>query len=153
MTVTTVEAGPRQVSRTAEVKAPAAELFALLADPTKHGQLDGSGTVLDSVKGPDRLSDGAKFSVKMKQYGFPYKITSTVTKFEDGSLIEWKHPLGHRWRWELTQLSEGVTKVVETFDYSQTGGVQAKSLELMGFPKKNGEGIASTLTKLQAKYA
>ncbi|MGH3678126.1 MAG: dimethyladenosine transferase, partial [Mycobacterium sp.] len=39
MTVTTVDAGPRQVSRSVEVPAPAAELFAIVADPRRHHEL------------------------------------------------------------------------------------------------------------------
>ncbi|MCW2555472.1 MAG: Dimethyladenosine transferase, partial [Mycobacterium sp.] len=31
------------------------------------------------IKGPHQLSVGDKFTVGMKQYGVPYKITSTVT--------------------------------------------------------------------------
>jgi uncharacterized protein YndB with AHSA1/START domain len=153
MTVTRVEAGPRQVSRSATVSVPAAELFALLADPAQHGRLDGSGTVLDAVKGSGRLSEGARFSVKMKQYGFPYRITSKVTAFVDGSLIEWAHPLGHRWRWELTPAGDGATTVTETFDYSKAGAVRARFLELMGFPAKNASGIEATLEQLQRSHA
>ena len=58
MTVTVVDAGPRKVSRAAEVHAPARELFAIVADPRRHGELDGSGTVHDTVSGPERLSRG-----------------------------------------------------------------------------------------------
>jgi hypothetical protein len=79
--IRTIDSGPQQVTRQTEVRAPAAELFDIVADPTRHGELDGSGTVKDTVRGPERLSSGAKFSVGMKQYGVPYKITSTVTEF------------------------------------------------------------------------
>ena|SRR5207247_239990 len=71
MTVTVVDAGPRKVSRAAEVHAPARELFAIVADPRRHGELDGSGTVHGTVSGPERLSGGARFSVKMTWYGGP----------------------------------------------------------------------------------
>ena len=45
MSVTVVDLGPSQVGRTVEVQAPAPELFAIVADPTRHHELDGSGTV------------------------------------------------------------------------------------------------------------
>lgn len=102
MTVSSVDAGPRRVSRTVEVQAPAGELFALVADPSRHGELDGSGTVPETVKGPQRLTEDARFSVKMKQYGVPYRITSRVTEISEGRVVEWRHPFGHRWRWEFT---------------------------------------------------
>jgi hypothetical protein len=152
MTVTVVEAGPRKVSRTAEVQAPAAELFEIVADPYRHAELDGSGTVVGAVTGPQRLSADAKFSVRMKQYGAPYKITSRVTDFADGRVVEWQHPLGHRWRWEFAPVSDGVTRVTETFDYSHISGLKAKGLELTGTPKKNAAGIEATLAQLQARY-
>jgi hypothetical protein len=150
--VTTVDSGARPVSRRVMVPAPAGEVFALVADPHRHPELDGSGTVRDiPVTGPDRLSQGAKFSVGMKQYGFPYKITSTVTAFEDGRLIEWQHPLGHRWRWEFAETEPGTTQVTETFDY--TTARAGKLLELFRQPTKNGVGITKTLEALAARFA
>ena len=88
----------------------------------------------------------------MKQYGVPYRITSQVTDFDDGHVVEWRHPLGHRWRWELTPLSEGSTRVTETFDYSQISSVKAIGLELFGVPGKNAKGIETTLRQLQERY-
>ena len=88
-----VDMGSRVVARRTDVNASADALFAIVSDPRRHGELDGSGTVKDTVKGPERLEQGAKFSVGMKQYGVPYRITSTVTDFrdDDGSkVIEWQ---------------------------------------------------------------
>ena len=152
MTVNIVDAGPRKISRSAEVNAPADEIFAIVADPRRHHELDGGGTVLDAIDGPERLSSGAKFSVRMKQYGVPYRITSRVTDFADGRVLEWQHPLGHRWRWELTPLSDGATLVTETFDYSQIGAAKVNGLKWFGSLKHNVAGIEATLTQLQAKY-
>jgi hypothetical protein len=119
MAVIAVDTGHRKVSRAAEVHAPAGELFDIVADPHRHAELDGSGTVMGIVGGPRRLDQGARFSVKMKQYGVPYRITSRVTDFDDGHVVEWRHPLGHRWRWELAPSSADPARVTETFDYSQ----------------------------------
>jgi uncharacterized protein YndB with AHSA1/START domain len=148
MSVSAVDRGPRRVTYTAEVPRPPEVLFALVADPHRHGELDGSGTVRDTVKGPDRVALGDKFSVKMKQFGVPYRITSTVTELVANRVIEWKHPLGHRWRWEFEPNATGGTQVTETFDYSTVNGIQAKALEVTGYPKKNGTGIQQTLAKL-----
>ena len=152
MAVTAVDTGHRKVSRAAEVHAPAGELFDIVADPHRHGELDGSGTVMGTVGGPHRLAQGARFSVKMKQYGVPYRITSQVTDFDDGHVVEWRHPLGHRWRWELAPSPGDSTLVTETFDYSQVGPLHARALELLGYPQRNGAGIEATLRKLQARY-
>jgi hypothetical protein len=93
---------------------------------------------------------GAKFTVGMKQYGVPYKITSTVTAFDDDRLVEWQHPLGHRWRWELAEVEPGVTEVTETFDY--TTARSPRILELFGYQKINSAGITKTLRALAARF-
>jgi polyketide cyclase/dehydrase/lipid transport protein len=152
MTVTTVDAGPRKIARAAEVNAPAAELFELVANPRRHHELDGGGTVQNAITSPDRLSAGATFSVQMKQYGFPYKITSKVIDFEDGRVVEWRHPLGHSWRWELKPLTENTTLVTETFDYSRLGAAKVNGLKWFGALNHNAASIEATLRQLQAKY-
>jgi hypothetical protein len=154
MTVTVVDAGPSQVSRSVEVHAPAAELFAIVADPRRHGEIDGSGTVLDNIKAPAKLVAGAKFSTKMKMKGVPYWIVSTVTALKPDELVEWRHPFGHHWRWEFEAVSPTVTRVTETFDYRNTGALKdgLKYYERTGFAKDNAKGIESTLAKLAAKY-
>ncbi|MHA7651488.1 SRPBCC family protein [Mycobacterium sp. ML4] len=155
MSVMVVDRGPRRVSRRVEVAAPAHELFAMAADPRRHNELDGSGTVQANVRAPANLSEGAKFSTNMKMFGLPYRITSTVTAFKPDELIEWRHPLGHRWRWEFQALSPTLTQVTETFDYHDAGALKnkLKYYERMGFAKANASGIEATLAKLCDRYA
>jgi uncharacterized protein YndB with AHSA1/START domain len=150
-TLKTEDAGPRAVSRSVQVAAPAADVFALIVDPHRHPELDGSGTVRDiDVKGPHRLSTGDKFTVGMTQFGLPYKITSKVIAVEDNRLVEWQHPLGHKWRWELAEVLPGTTKVTETFDYS-TAKIPL-IVQLGGYAKKNADGIESTLQALVDRF-
>jgi hypothetical protein len=150
-TVTEIDAGPRRVARRVVVNAPAWEVFALLADPHRHPELDGSGTVRDvEVKGPHRLAVGDEFTVGMTQYGLPYKITSTTTAVEEDRLVEWQHPLVHRWRWEVDETGAGTTQVTETFDYSTAKAPFV--IELLGYQKKNAKGITSTLERLADRF-
>ncbi len=153
MAVTVVDAGPRQVSRSVEVAAPVAQLFAMAADPRRHRELDGSGTVRDNVKAPDDITVGSKFSTNMKMFGVPYRITSTVTAFEPDKLVEWRHPEGHRWRWEFESLSPTLTRVTETFDYRNGGALKLKFYELTRSVTTNAKGIEATLTRLSQRYA
>ncbi|MGO4443307.1 SRPBCC family protein [Mycobacterium sp. 2YAF39] len=155
MSVTVVDAGPRQISRSVEVQAPASELFAIVADPTRHHDVDGSGTVRANIRGPGKLAVGERFSTRMRMYGVPYRITSTVTALEPDKLIEWRHPVGHHWRWEFEALSPTRTRVTETFDYRDTGRIKdaLKYYERMGFAKSNAAGIDATLSKLRDRYA
>lgn len=149
--VTTVEAGPRAVARRVEVPASAGDIFELLADPHRHQELDGSGTVRATVSGPDRLSEGARFSVNMRQLGIPYRITSTVVSFVEDRLVEWRHPMGHTWRWELAETAPGRTTVTETFDYS--GAALGTMFELSGRTATNVRGMTATLEQLRRRFS
>lgn len=149
--VSTVDAGPKRIAKRAEVNATPHEIFALVADPRRHGELDGSGTVHSTVSGPERLHEGAKFSVNMRQLGVPYRITSTVVDFAADRVIEWRHPFGHTWRWELSESEPGRTAVTEMFDYS--GAKLGKMFELSGRLNKNAAGIEETLRRLRQRFA
>ncbi|GLZ54077.1 SRPBCC family protein [Actinomycetospora sp. NBRC 106378] len=148
--VETVDTGSRRVTRRMTVETTPSEIFALLADPHRHGELDGSGTVRDAVSGPHRVALGDRFAVNMRQLGIPYRITSTVVEDEEDRLIAWRHPVGHVWRWELEPDPEG-TVVTETFDYSTT--LAAPMFELSGRPARNAGGIEETLRRLGARFA
>ena len=109
------------------VHATPEKIFDLLADPSRHTELDGSGTVKDAVDGPQRLSKGAVFGMNMKMGG-PYQMTSTVIEFEENRRIAWQpRPTariarrfagGRIWRYELEPV-EGGTRVRETWDISK----------------------------------
>jgi Polyketide cyclase / dehydrase and lipid transport len=154
MTVTPVDAGPNQVSRTVEVHASAAELFALVSDPRRHHELDGSGTVGDKIDGPDQLVPGSRFSTKMRIFGVPYHLTSTVTTVKPDALVEWSHPAGHHWRWEFAAVSQTITRVTETFDYRDTGALKDRLhfYQRTGCVKRNAARIEATLTKLRDRF-
>lgn len=147
---TIVDTGPKRVARRVEVAAPAHEVFALICDPRRHAELDGSGTVGTTVSGPQRLGQGAKFSMNMKQLGIPYRITNTVIDFQDDRVIEWRHPFGHTWRWELEEVGPGRTRVTEIFDYSLAP--LGKLFEITGRVTKNDTSIAATLDRLRRRF-
>lgn len=91
----------------------------------------------------------------MKVLGVPYRITSTVTALKPNELVEWRHPVGHHWRWEFEALSLATTRVTETFDYHDAGAVKNALgyYHLIGATKFNATGIESTLSKLRHRYA
>ncbi len=136
----------RTVSASRTVPVPPAQVFELLADPSKHAAIDGSGTVKDT-KSPSgtRLALGSRFGMSMK-LGVPYGITNEVVEFEEGRLIAWAHFGGHRWRWELEPV-EGGTKVTETFDWSKAKSPVA--LEVMRIPARNARAIEASLVRLE----
>ena len=136
----------RKVSEQRVIAADRQALFDIIADPSMHPVIDGSGTVTGTRPDglPDRLALGTTFGMDMKQ-GAAYKITNTVVEFEEGSLIAWRHLHGHRWRYEFRDV-EGGTEVTETFDWS-TAKLKLP-LELAGFPERNRKGMEATLVRL-----
>lgn len=137
------------VSDSTTIAAPPSVVFAIVADPRQHSRIDGSGSVRDTITGPERLSQGAEFGVSMKLFGLPYKISNRVVEFEENRLIAWRHFGGHRWRYELAPAGVG-TRVTETFDYSPYGAVSTAVIEATGFPARNRRGIEQTLVLLKA---
>ena len=76
------------------------------------------------------LSAGARFTVGMKQYGVPYKITSTVTAFEADREIAWAvtaggRRFGHFYGYRLEPIDAG-TLVTTYCDWS---GVEDEQLK------------------------
>jgi uncharacterized protein YndB with AHSA1/START domain len=138
----------RIVSESIDIAAPPETVFGILADPHQHPRIDGSGTLQETIKGPDRLSKGAQFGMDMKLFGLPYKIRNTVVEFEDDRRIAWRHFGGHRWRYVLEPTATG-TRVTESFDYSRYGFPARRFIELMKFPQRNREGIIGTLANLK----
>jgi hypothetical protein len=136
----------RQASTSRVIPAERQRIFDVLADPSMHPAIDGSGTVQESQEGgPERLTYGAKFGMSMKM-GAPYKIANTVVEFDEGKRLAWNHFHGHRWRYELEDVPGG-TKVTETFDWSTA---RTKwTLEMAGIPKRNLEAMERTLERLE----
>ena len=120
-------AGPDVETVERVISAPPEAIFNLLADPRRHPDIDGSGSVKRAKDTPDRLTLGSKFGMAMK-VGVPYSMVSEVIEFEDGRRIAWQtrppSSLGARlgggrvWRYELEPVGSG-TRVRESWDISE----------------------------------
>lgn len=138
----------RIVSRSVTVPAPAEAIFDLLASPSGHAKIDGSGTVQGPAEQEQRLYLGATFGMRMRM-GLPYRISNEVVEFDKNRRIAWRHIGGHIWRWELEPV-EGGTKVTESFDYAPARS--PRMLELTGTPRRNAKAIEQTLSNLTALF-
>ena len=140
----------RIVSQSIDVAAPAATVFAILADPRQHSRIDGSGSVGSVIEGPTRLTaKGDIFRVHMKLFGLPYTITNKVVEHEADRRIAWRHFGAHRWRYVLEPTDDGGTTVTETFDYTRYPDLGARLLRLTGTLDRNRRGIEQTLVRLK----
>ena len=137
------------VSVTVKVNADPATIFDLLADPAKHGEIDGSGSVQKAQSSaPARLSLGAKFGMDMK-LGVKYKITNEVVEFDEPRRIAWRHFGGHVWRYIL-EPTEGGTLVTEQFDWNTARS--PLMMRVMSYPAKNRVSIEKTLKRLAERF-
>jgi hypothetical protein len=109
------------------IQAPPAALFAIVADATRHPEIDGSGQLVKAKDGAaQHLALGSTFGMAMKM-GVPYTVTNTVIEFEQDRRIAWQTVLagplgrflgGRIWRYELKPV-DGATLVTESWDLSQ----------------------------------
>jgi uncharacterized protein YndB with AHSA1/START domain len=120
--------GDTVVSVERVINAPAADIFAVVADASRHPEIDGSGSVKRLKQGaPEQLALGTTFGMSMK-LGVPYSMSNTVIEFEPDKRIAWQTtfagPLGRLiggriWRHELEMSGGGNTLVRETWDITQ----------------------------------
>ncbi len=128
-------------------------IFALVADASRHPDIDGSGTVVKAKGSPQPLQLGSTFGMDMKM-GIPYSMSSTVVEFEPNRRIAWqskppnflaRFAAGRIWRYELEPVGEG-TRVRESWDLSQDH--QRALLKRSNFPRKAKRDMEKTLAKI-----
>ena len=157
---------PVAVSR--RICAPAHDIFQVLADPARHLELDGSGSLRGAVS-PTMISGVGDVFV-MKMY-FPhlgdYEMNNHVVEYQQDRRIGWEpeagrgHPAaapgssestrwGHRWSYQLTPDGPDATVVTEIYDCSR-----APEEERAGMDNGNVwiESMAQTLERLDALFA
>jgi uncharacterized protein YndB with AHSA1/START domain len=146
--------GDTVVSVERVIDAPAADIFAVVANASRHPEIDGSGSVKQLKQGaPERLALGSTFGMSMK-LGVPYSMSNTVIEFEPDRRIAWQTtfagPLGRIiggriWRYEL-ESSGGGTLVRETWDITQDK--QRFMLKAGPVGKQTKDAMTKTLARL-----
>jgi uncharacterized protein YndB with AHSA1/START domain len=139
------------------IKAPAREIFALLADAGRHASFDGSGTVDHSSAPSIPLEMGTRFSMRMRgrpeTLYLPYTMSNEVIEFEPDRRIAWQPTTlggfvgGRIWRYELTPTNDG-TLVRETWDVSRDR--QRLMLKRGSMPRQTEDGMRATLARIAA---
>ena len=137
------------------IPAPADRIFDLLADPARHQEIDGSGTVREAKAGSQRLALGSRLGMSMR-LGIPYSMVSEVVEFDEDRRIAWqtKPPIGilaklgggRIWRYELEPV-DGGTLVRESWDISQESPVSKPGVRRMA--KGTAANMAATLERIE----
>ena len=141
------------------IKAEPAAIFAILTDPNRHCEIDGSGTVREAKdSSAPHLTMGSKFGMSMK-LGAPYSMMNKVIEFDEPKRIAWQtrppSSVGARlfggriWRYEL-EPTEGGTIVRESWDVSQERQPVRALLQVGRARDHTRKSMEATLEKLDA---
>jgi Polyketide cyclase / dehydrase and lipid transport len=141
------------VTRT--IRAAQAEIFALLADPTRHQETEPGDWVRDAVDTRPISAAGQMFAMNMYRAGEDYVVHNVVSEFETDRIIAWlpgelddsgKHtPGGWFWRYDLSPTEDG-TDVTLTYDWTDT---PQQFVEEVGMPVFTVDFIEQSLASLE----
>ncbi|WP_345382914.1 polyketide cyclase [Pseudonocardia yuanmonensis] len=145
---------------TLTVAAPTARVFAVLADPTTHARIDGTGWVQDAVDRAPLTELGQIFRVDMYHPNHPdghYRIANKVRVLDPPRAIGWlpgtENDEGHlefggwTWRYDLAPLGPSETEVTLTYDWS---AVPQFIRDYLHFPPFGPEHLTNSLQHLAA---
>ena len=145
-----LETGNEQVkSARIVINAPAEKIFAVLSNPHRHKEIDGSATIQENISGPDKLILGSKFGMKM-HLGIDYRIRNTVVEYKENELIAWRHLGRWIWRYELVNIGPQTTQVKETFDASRAPLIAKAWLSFRKAYPWTQKAVAKTLVRLKS---
>jgi hypothetical protein len=148
-----------QVSKV--IDAPAADIFAILASPDRHHEIDGAG-MLRGVEGEAQpiAAIGQVFVMNMHQDAFgDYRMVNSVTAFVPDARIGWSPAIdpscelasklgdmqvgGHTYTYDLSEGEDGTT-VTQTYEWMSVKDPQF--LEML--PLVSEEQLAGTLDRI-----
>ncbi len=134
-----------RVAASTTIDATPEAVFPVLADPSTHADIDGTGWVRASVDGDRITAAGQVFRMEMYHEGHPdkdYKTANLVEVFDEPRAMAWKTGTespetgelsfgGWIWRYDLEATGPSQTTVTLTYDWS---AVPAYVREYLQFP-------------------
>jgi len=140
------------------IQAPVEDVFAVLADPSTHQAIDGTGWVRESLDGKPVTDVGQVFRMKMYHENHPdkfYEMANRVEVLEPPRAIAWLPGQGADdahlefggwvWRYDLKPVGESRTEVTLTYDWS---AVPTEMREHIGFPPFDRQHLDNSLKHL-----
>ena len=153
---------PTQLRADRSIAAPAHTIFAVLADPARHTEIDGSGMLRGLAGACEPVREvGEEFFMEMHQDALgPYQMANKVIAFEPDRVIGWQPrmerapesapemgghgPRGQTYTYELHPEGDGRTRVTQVYDWS---AVTAPEI-LARMPRVSEQDLADTLERL-----
>ena len=145
----------------ATIDAPAAAVFGVLADPSTHKDIDGTGWVRDPLDEQPLSAVGQVFRMAMYHEGHPdknYEMANQVTAFEPDRVIAWApgglaedgslELGGWTWRYDLEPLGPEQTRVTVTYDWSKVPAEVRENIPFPAFPVSHLDNSLANLGKL-----
>jgi hypothetical protein len=147
------------VSTTLTVAVPSERVFAVLADPTTHSAIDGTGWIQEAVDREPLTEVGQVFRMAMYHANHPdgsYQVANKVQVLEQPSAIGWLPGTdskgdghldfgGWMWRYDLASLGPSETAVTLTYDWS---AVPQSIRDFLQFPPFGPEHLSNSLQHL-----
>jgi uncharacterized protein YndB with AHSA1/START domain len=143
---------------TITIQAPISDVFDVLADPSTHQAIDGTGWVRESLDGKPLTETGQVFRMAMYHENHPnkdYEMANRVEVFDPPHAIAWQPGQGPDdanlefggwiWRYDLKPLGPSQTEVTLTYDWS---AVPQQIREHIGFPPFDRQHLQNSLKHL-----
>ena len=123
---------PERVAASTTIEATPEAVFAVLADPSAHADIDGTGWVREALDGDRLTAAGQVFRMAMYHENHPdkdYEMANRVEVFDQPRAIAWQPGQessetgdlsfgGWVWRYDLAATGPSQTRVTLTYDWS-----------------------------------
>ena len=147
---------------TITIPAPAEAVFGILADPTTHGAIDGTGWVRESLDGDSLSYTGQIFRIAMYHDNHPmkdYEMANKVVVFDRPHAIAWEPGQdmagdgnlsfgGWIWRYDIHDTGSSEAHVTLTYDWSAVPAELREHIQFPPFPAEHLENSLKNLSEL-----
>ena len=146
------------MSVVATINAPVQTVFDVLADPSTHEAIDGTGWVRESLDGKRLTETGQIFRMAMYHENHPdknYEMANRVEVLDPPHAVAWQPGQGSDdanldfggwiWRYDLKSVGAAQTDVTLSYDWS---GVPPSLREHIGFPPFDAQHLENSLNHL-----
>lgn len=142
------------VSRT--IAATPKDIFAVISNPARHAEFDGSGQIVSDEKSDRVTANGQMFTMNMnaEHMGGDYQTDNHVVAYDENKLVGWKtapagtQPPGWQWVYTLEPVEQDSTRVSLTYDWSDVTDPDLLAKNL--FPLFDEEQLEGSLARLAA---